>query len=160
MKPIVWFIGQEEIPRNSETYAALLALDYFARNPGIETIRNVYLRDGEKPRKTDDTYTICSRFGVIDFPVKIFSQHPGTFEHVGDVLFHAKRRNDALIIAGSDGGDCIQKALLAAKLAFPRTYVLPQAVHFDYEIPGDREFISRHAEEISLDDAVTLMRGV
>jgi len=160
MKAVVWFVGQEEIPQNVETYTEFLALDHFARQPGVETIRNVYLRECEKPRRTGDTYTICSRFGVVDFPVKIFSQHPGTFEHVGDVLYHARQRNDTLIVAGSDGSDCVPKALVTAKLIFPQIYVLPQAIHFDYEMPGDRKFISRHAEEISLTDAVSLMRGV
>lgn len=159
MKALVWFLYEDEIPRNTETYINTLSLDHFARQHDIETIRSFNLLPGQTPVQTGNTYTVWTRFGVFDRPVKVFSRYKGRFEDIYDVLNHARRRNDAMIIVGADGASCVRDSICASRMIFPQIFIWQDAIHFDYETPSERKFLSTQAKEISLMDAVTIMGG-
>jgi len=158
--PILWGVYDfQEIPRRSDTLANALALDYFARKNGVETIRNINLLPGQVPVPTGNEYTIRTRNELLDQPEKIFSAFRGNFMDVYDVLNHARQRNGSIIIMGTDGADCVKKATRAARMIFPQTYIAPDAIHFDLPKPRYIRSLSKQAEEISFNQAVSLMGG-
>ena len=150
----------EEIPRNQKALVNALCIDYFARINGMETIRSFNLMPGQISYRTGNTYTIWTRKEVLDKPEKIFSVYPGNFTDVYDVLNHARKRNDAIIIVGADGANCVKDAARAVRMIFPQTYLVPDAIHFDFPTPYDRSLLSAQAKEVSFLQAVSIMGGL
>lgn len=161
MKAAVWFLYDvQEIPRNRKAFYNSLSLDYFARQQRAENIRSFNLLPGQIPFRTGNTYTVWTRYGVFDKPEKIFSAYRREFTDIFDVLNHAREKNDAMIIVGADGADCIIDAVRASRMIFPQTFFWEDAVYFDSPNPESREFLSRQAQNISFVDAVRTMGGL